>query len=171
MSSFTLQDMYKNYLEFMISMGTTSFICYYELNRSILDKESITRCSKPITDEDIQELVSNNIWNKYLKFKFHNEHHNARDCPNCEHTQAYDEINSRECICENCDEIFCFYHSNAHNGESCEVYEERTRRFELIDISLIHDTTKKCPGCDANVEKNGRNARDGRNGTRDIKTL
>lgn len=105
--------------------------------------------------DDIQSLVSDEVWQKYNKFKFNKEHELARQCPYCDHSQICAGSDHPECVCEACSREFCFVHSNAHQGRTCAEYDKQMIAVEKLNNALISKISKPCPGCQNNVEKTG----------------
>jgi len=56
--------------------------------------------------------------------------------------------------CTNCKKVYCFFHSNAHEGKSCKEYTKEQRKNDDSE-QTIQRTTKPCPKCKAPTEKNG----------------
>src|SRR5688572_29740773 len=79
---------------------------------------------------------------------------NHRDCPNCG-TMFIGNPRSPEMVCPSCSTKFCFFHSNAHPGQTCREYARRTRQDERRSQSTIVQISKACPSCRTRVEKNG----------------
>ena len=75
-------------------------------------------------------------------------------------TQSSDYNRKRPSVpvvkCVECDSEFCFFHSNAHVGQTCEQYEERIKEEEKkVTIYLETIGTKQCPSCGAHIERDG----------------
>ena len=90
---------------------------------------------------------------------------NFRWClnPECESGQIHEPCsNVSMCKCASCGFKTCVRHNQRwHEGETCDEFEYRTRvlRQHRVQESkskiIIEKTTKKCPQCKANIEKNG----------------
>jgi ribosomal protein S10 len=80
-----------------------------------------------------------------------NEHHSQRMF----HVTAH----GPEVTCPQCAYEFCFYHSDAHPGKTCEEFARRLskREVEAMEATeqLVNSTTKPCPYCNSATEKNG----------------
>ncbi|ETI50061.1 hypothetical protein F441_06317 [Phytophthora nicotianae CJ01A1] len=139
----------RNYLEFKIKEGQVYPKCFFEKS------EDKVACKAEISVDDIQSLVSDEIWQKYNKFKFNKEHELARQCPYCDHSQICAGSDHPECVCEACNREFCFVHSNAHQGRTCAEYDKKMIAVEKLNNALISKISKPCPGCQNNVEKTG----------------
>ncbi|GMF13118.1 unnamed protein product [Phytophthora lilii] len=139
----------KNYLEFKIKEGQVYPKCFFERS------EDKTACKAEIAVDDIQSLVSEEVWQKYNKFKFNKEHELARQCPYCDHSQICAGGDDPECVCEACNREFCFVHSSAHQGRTCAEYDKKMIAVEKLNNALISKISKPCPGCQNNVEKTG----------------
>ncbi|RLN47974.1 hypothetical protein BBJ29_007888 [Phytophthora kernoviae] len=138
-----------NYLEFKIKEGQVYPKCFFEKSS---DK---TACSAEISVEDIRTYVSEEVWQKYNKFKFNKEHELGRQCPYCDHSQICAGSDQPECVCEACKREFCFVHSSAHQGRTCVEYDKKMIAVEKLNNALISKISKPCPGCQNNVEKTG----------------
>ena len=78
---------------------------------------------------------------------------NERQCPRCGHADEGSPA-TPDTTCGACGEHYCFFHSNAHApGVACAAYERSQARAWAADNALIGRTCKRCPGCDAPVEK------------------
>ncbi|KAE9008145.1 hypothetical protein PR003_g16371 [Phytophthora rubi] len=139
----------KNYLEFKIKEGQVYPKCFFEKS------DDKTACKAEIAVDDIESLVSDEVWQKYNKFKFNKEHELARQCPYCDHSQICAGSDYPECVCEACNREFCFVHSNAHQGRTCAEYDKKMIAVEKLNNALISKISKPCPGCQNNVEKTG----------------
>ncbi|OWZ20152.1 RING-finger-containing E3 ubiquitin ligase [Phytophthora megakarya] len=139
----------KNYLEFKIKEGQVYPKCFFEKS------EDKTACKADIAVDDIRLLVSEEVWQKYNKFKFNKEHELARQCPYCDHSQICAGSDNPECVCEACNREFCFVHSSAHQGRTCAEYDKKMIAVEKLNNALISKISKQCPGCQNNVEKTG----------------
>lgn len=139
----------RNYLEFKIKEGQVYPTCFFEKS------EDKTACKARIAVDDIRTLISEDVWQKYNKFKFNKEHELARQCPYCDHSQLCAGSDHPECICEACNREFCFVHSNAHQGRTCAEYDKKMIAVEKLNNALISKISKPCPGCQNNVEKTG----------------
>ncbi|RLN87353.1 hypothetical protein BBJ28_00024878, partial [Nothophytophthora sp. Chile5] len=139
----------RNYLEFKIGEAQVYPRCFFER------KEDKSACSMEISVDDIQANVSEEVWQKYTKFKFNKENELARQCPYCDHSQICAGSDQPECVCEACHREFCFLHSSAHQGRSCADYDKKMIAVEKLNHALISEISKPCPGCQNNVEKTG----------------
>ncbi|KAG2807444.1 hypothetical protein PC118_g7780 [Phytophthora cactorum] len=139
----------RNYLEFKIKEGQVYPKCFFEKS------EDKVACKAEISVDDVQSLVSDEVWQKYNKFKFNKEHELARQCPYCDHSQICAGSDHPECVCETCSREFCFVHSSAHQGRTCAEYDKKMIAVEKLNNALISKISKPCPGCQNNVEKTG----------------
>ncbi|CAI5741085.1 unnamed protein product [Peronospora destructor] len=139
----------KSYLEFKVKDGQVYPKCFFE------QLEDKTTCKADIVVNDIRSLVSEEVWQKYDKFKFNKEHELARQCPYCDHSQLCAGSDYPECTCEACSGDFCFVHSSAHQGHTCAEYDKKMIAVEKLNNALISKISKPCPGCQNNVEKTG----------------
>ncbi|KAF1791531.1 E3 ubiquitin ligase RBR family [Phytophthora cactorum] len=139
----------RNYLEFKIKEGQVYPKCFFEKS------EDKVACKAEISVDNVQSLVSDEVWQKYNKFKFNKEHELARQCPYCDHSQICAGSDHPECVCETCSREFCFVHSSAHQGRTCAEYDKKMIAVEKLNNALISKISKPCPGCQNNVEKTG----------------
>jgi hypothetical protein len=79
---------------------------------------------------------------------------NNRECPKCAHITLGDKQVVR-IVCAGCSHEYCFFHSNAHEGQSCKDYARRMRHEEALNDRAVKRVSKKCPGCQAATEKAG----------------
>jgi hypothetical protein len=111
-------------------------------------------CSTDISSNQIQQIISPQIFSKYLRFVTMKEHAGYRECPSCHHPT----IGSNEqitIICEQCHESFCYLHSNAHQGRTCQQYLLSQKGIESKNQKLIKRMSRRCPSCGCHTEKNG----------------
>lgn len=88
----------------------------------------------------------------------------TRECPRCGSLcrhHCYDTASDlevgvkqqdAEMTCGSCGKQFCYFHSNAHEGQTCEEYEKQIRKQE--ECTALKNT-KPCPNCGIKTEKNG----------------
>ncbi|KAL7466346.1 hypothetical protein ACHAXS_006646 [Conticribra weissflogii] len=59
--------------------------------------------------------------------------------------------------CQLCQTEFCYFHSNAHPGQSCEEYCKKTADQERANIEFASNSlhAKPCPNCGISVSKDG----------------
>mmetsp|Transcript_27857 Transcript_27857/g.24645 ORF Transcript_27857/g.24645 Transcript_27857/m.24645 type:complete len:471 (+) Transcript_27857:37-1449(+) len=138
-----------------ISNGQVNMKCFFPC-----EDNNNKACGDEIEEEDIRQLVDDETWQKYEKFKSNLENTLSRQCPYCDNTQVGDKLNS-VITCDNaeCGKQYCLYHSNAHPmSESCESYDLRTAKENKMNenaIKELGDNVKPCPKCDFRIIKNG----------------
>jgi hypothetical protein len=76
------------------------------------DIECGVDCQSPFHEDDIQELVSQENFEKFQRFTFMKNDKNARACPKCDHLQI-GRPRRPLMSCENCSHEYCFVHSDA----------------------------------------------------------
>lgn len=144
-------DCITSYTAHQISMGVVHHICPLET------------CRVAATDEELQTLVDEETFNKYLRFKKLKSDPDYRECSKC-NSQINHGIRSLEnsvidtyiISCENCGNKSCFLHGDAHSpDESCKQYARRMRRTEKESQQLLNRISKKCPECKVDTEKSG----------------
>lgn len=59
--------------------------------------------------------------------------------------------------CQSCLTEFCYFHSNAHTGQTCEQYNEKTAELDRVNVEYANQTlhSKQCPTCGILVSKEG----------------
>lgn len=59
--------------------------------------------------------------------------------------------------CQSCQTEFCYFHSNAHPGQSCEEYHKKTAEQERANLEFASNSlhAKPCPNCGISVSKDG----------------
>ena len=124
-------------------------------------------CPQEIGLEIILELISPEARAKFDRFSAMRSDPNLRECPgpgNAEPaggpcgTLVTPGRNSIRRIqpdmrCTVCELQFCFYHSNAHAGQSCREYELAQREAAQLNERAIAAATQKCPRCKTPTEK------------------
>lgn len=55
--------------------------------------------------------------------------------------------------CYECNTEFCYFHSNAHTGRTCEDYDEQQRVVDEQSAAYLREHSKCCPKCGMNVQK------------------
>jgi len=124
-------------------------------------------CGIQMNHIDIAEILDEDVemMNKYTRYKFDKEHPFSRRCPKCDTANIFemksiDENNTRGNIpvdpivnCNNCSAEFCYHHSGAHVGRTCEQYERDTSDVDGRNAEFINTFAKKCPECSMLVQK------------------
>jgi hypothetical protein len=54
--------------------------------------------------------------------------------------------------CLECGAEFCYFHSNAHLGRTCEEYEKELQE-DKESAEYLHNHAKRCPNCGINIQK------------------
>jgi len=124
-------------------------------------------CQMEVKSETmIKELVAGKTWDRFIEIsfqKFLGTLPGLLYCPKCDAPVLADERGYDYAHCSGCDYCFCVKCKNPwHNGK-CQVtkVEEMTgqmaRAAPLTDDDkiLLATTTKRCPGCLVEIEKNG----------------
>jgi len=83
----------------------------------------------------------------------------VRECPKCG-TLCKPDVDEdgnvvAEMECPECQSEFCYYHSNAHVGQSCDDYRKKMLRDEQLAEQGALRHTKACPECGIRTEKTG----------------
>jgi hypothetical protein len=59
--------------------------------------------------------------------------------------------------CHACNTEFCYFHSNAHPGDTCELYNKKSLELDRVNIEYANNSlhSKQCPNCGILVSKEG----------------
>lgn len=113
-------------------------------------------CSSVVQPSEILRLTDRATFVKYERFRQMQGDPSLRQCFNCDTlcSPKRDEEGGiiLEMKCHKCGAEFCFHHSNAHAGESCEAYRQQMDEDEHYALSLDTET-KPCPGCSILTDK------------------
>jgi hypothetical protein len=137
------------YITCLINSGQIQFRCPCSLNCGF------------VNDFEINRLVDHEMQLKYQRLKKLRKDPNYRECPKCFIGTVSHDLASLgpDITCENCGLIYCYHHSNAHEGKSCEAYLKnmswKKKRQIQASEALLNFAMKKCPACGAATEKNG----------------
>eukprot|EP00804_Cyclotella_cryptica_P031276 CCRYP_011081-RA/>CCRYP_011081-RA protein AED:0.06 eAED:0.06 QI:0/0.33/0.25/1/0.66/0.5/4/273/694 len=60
-------------------------------------------------------------------------------------------------LCQSCSTEFCYFHSNAHPGETCENYNKKSLELDRVNVEYANRSlhSKQCPSCGILVSKEG----------------
>jgi len=109
-------------------------------------------CMEPLLEEEIKAIVSQDTFAKYERFK-RMEDQRMRECPYCTEIQRGDPSKPMM-SCNNCEQIYCYVHSNAHGPEmTCEEYDEKNKEEFIKNREAAGKDAKECPGCGILVQK------------------
>ena len=99
---------------------------------SLSSDSTVSLCDATISTKDILNIISisSDLAKKFEFFKFTKENIDGRECPTCSNLQICSPLKP-SIICENCGDVYCFFHSKAHPNMSCEEVS-----FCLILITL-----------------------------------
>ena len=99
---------------------------------SLSSDSTLSLCDAIISTKDILSIISisSDLAKKFEFFKFTKENIDGRECPTCSNLQICSPLKP-SIICENCGDVYCFFHSKAHPNMSCEEVS-----FCLILITL-----------------------------------
>lgn len=154
---------FRMYIELKITEGQVYPVCFHETEtvrqggaETEQPQQQRKACGAAVTPGDIEALVSGEIWEKYLTFKFNKENECGRQCPYCHESQLCKGPEEPEISCVACGKQFCFTHGNAHADGSCADYELKQAESDKLNRSAIAEISKPCPGCKNNVEKSGK---------------
>jgi hypothetical protein len=130
----------KTFYESQIRDGLIQFFC--------------PTCHTQVTEQEIQTIVSSEMYSKYLRFLEMKSNPSYRECPKCGQA-TIGSIDHLNITCTQCSESFCFLHSNAHPGRTCQQYMRAQRKIESQNRATIKRMSRKCPSCGCDTEKSG----------------
>jgi E3 ubiquitin-protein ligase RNF144 len=128
----------KSYASAMIQDGATDIKC----------PES--QCNVLATDKDIRLFVSP-IETKKLRVSKLKLDPTYRECDSCGEQMMFEGRTKMTC---NCGVSSCYLHGQLHPNETCAEFVYRTEHAGAC-AEVIQRTTKKCPKCSADTEKDG----------------
>jgi len=109
--------------------------------------------------EEVERCLAQHpdVLEKYHRFRRTKIDASLRECPDCQNL-CKPELGGNgtplpEVVCSACSSIFCYYHSAAHRGSSCDQYEAKLNA-ETKKISEKFGT-KDCPQCMRQTMKTG----------------
>jgi len=115
-------------------------------------------CSSVVQPSEVLRLTDNATFAKYERFQQMQGDPSLRQCPSCETLCQPNKDEEGGVIpemkCSRCGAEFCFHHSNAHAGQSCETYRQQMDKDEHYAL-CVDIKTMPCPGCSIQTEKNG----------------
>merc|ERR1712113_909428 len=108
-----------------------------------------------MTEDEIVDLADSDTYEKYTLFSQTKLNPLLRQCPYCGLLCDPQRDDAGEIVplmqCPTCHKEFCFYHSNAHVGQTCEVYVKGIS----ADTQNVMMGRKSCPWCGIPSEKDG----------------
>ena len=119
------------------------------------------QCSCVLTSEDLRQLLSDESFARYERLTKVKTDPNFRECPQCGLGQVAADASpvTPALQCSSCGCQYCFFHSNAHPGLTCDQYSRRlssrTKQEMRASESLVARSTRACPRCKVATEKNG----------------
>lgn len=155
-----------SYIESRLGNNKIKIKCFYPVvsNKKTSTSNVNVPCGIELNSEEIIDILSISTVNtkllaKYKRLKYLAEHpKTTRSCPQCDtivHRTKGMDTNVMQCT--NCHLIFCFEHGQAHQFEyeNCSAYNKRVASETRASNRVISKISKKCPGCQADVEKSG----------------
>lgn len=120
-------------------------------------------CQSSLATEELRLLLTEESISRLDRIKTIKTNPMYRECPQCSagFTPASSDIegNNSDIICQGCNTTYCFYHSNAHAGKTCQEYlrdmSKRVKDELCASEQYVVKVTKGCPNCHSATEKNG----------------
>lgn len=121
-----------------------------------------TNCHAQASDMDIQCLVEEHTYQRYLRYRNIKMNPSYRECTACQQHilipagffQSSGVAESPLLLCS-CGHSTCYYHGDVHTGKSCEEYTRGARKEERANRRLLNVIARRCPQCRAETEKFG----------------
>lgn len=114
-------------------------------------------CKAVAAREEVKQLLTPDLIERYERFMVMRQDATLRQCPRCsalcKPRQQADGTIAAEMSCGACGMEFCYYHSNAHEGRSCQDYQREIAREERRMAEGVLRGTKPCPLCGIVTEK------------------
>lgn len=133
--------------------------CTQRLCEVAISEGNVPRCcncqsNAKIMDDAVVKLVVNEAqFDRFQRLKALRTNELTRECPNCDALQ-YGVEGVMDMTCSECQTKFCFLHSLAHKGKSCNGFREPLR--ETVGAWFWKKTkAQKCPHCKRYVQRNG----------------
>lgn len=136
-----------------ISTYITGLVCDARVNDIVCPNE----CHAMATADEIKRFTTAEVYAKYERFRQMRQDATLRQCPQCGSLCKPEEDEDggvkAEMLCGTCGTEFCYYHSNAHTGRSCEEYQRQVAKEERLAIDGALRGTRPCPSCGIATEK------------------
>jgi hypothetical protein len=149
------RDCVSGYVKSQVSQAVTTVVC----------PGTAPKCAGELRVDDVREIVEEakdeHLSTQFERFVGMAKSDNYRECPNivsgdiCGEACTTGSVLEPAIICSKCQFKYCFVHANAHPGEECAKYSERTLNENKVNEDFINETTKECPGCSAHTFKTG----------------
>jgi hypothetical protein len=126
-----------------------------------LADKSEKSCLHTIPTDVIRSLVPAEDFERYQRYVKLKSEENWRACPRreCGYMQQKKLLDGDNMTCERCAQVYCFRHDLAHahdlTSAGCSAYSATLLASSAHSLSLIHETTVKCPwpGCPSKIHK------------------
>lgn len=135
-----------HYIRGLVNDGRSGISCY--------------QCGASVLPQEVLDLTDGATFKRFERFRQMHQDHTVRECPKCgalctpsAPSEGMDI--APEMQCGDCGAEFCYYHSNAHAGRSCEEYRREISREERLLEKGAMRGTKPCPACGIRTEKIG----------------
>lgn len=148
----------KAWINLQIDDGIVLISCPGSNNSSAAgDKKS---CNGYFSIPEISYNVSDEQYNKYIRFRMIKQNPSYRECPECNHGETIQDIPKNSLLtCSRCTYSYCFLHGNAHPSMTCEQYYKKLGKNGVKELklseNLIKKTTRPCPNCKAPTQRIG----------------
>jgi len=111
-------------------------------------------CHCVIENDVLEDLLGEETFKKYERFKRFAENEHLRECPwpDCQEEQLGD-LKSPLMKCTKCEREYCYNHSNAHPGLTCEEYEAKMFQEFKRNRRGAGGKVIECPGCGRDIQK------------------
>jgi len=139
--------------------------CIGQYARGLIDDGRVSsircphdKCKALASQEEIEAWTDKDILDKYVRFTRMRQDPELRQCARsgcgtlCRPLHNADGEIVAEMKCEKCGQEFCYYHSNAHEGASCDAYRLEIARAERLQSTIL-EGTRPCPSCGITTDK------------------
>lgn len=135
-----------------------------QINQGIVNNITCITCRKEISDIYLQEIISDEVYNKYQTFKLNKALETefiVFYCTNkeCKEAVSLDDPKTIQMKCPKCNKSYCFQcKSDWHSNTTCEKYQQwasENKNADTLALELVKKIGKQCPKCNVWIEKNG----------------
>lgn len=116
-------------------------------------------CNGYFLHNEIRDILPSKVLTKYERFFKIKYNPQYRECPKCQHGCSSGSIDEPLIVCSECGCEYCFVHTNAHPGQTCQEYSQGLSKHikkELKESArYLQMVAKACPRCNSPTEKSG----------------